>query len=99
MEEAMLYLQIAERSGSALYLDVHSVERRLEQGRPVLRVAGILGDGCYEGEVQVNCTEQVDDVTFADAWLNRRALDTFFSRIDPKTICAALAVAVKGRYQ
>jgi hypothetical protein len=98
MEEAMLYLEVAERTGSALYLDVHSVERRLERGRPVLRVAGVLGDGRYEGEVQVDCTEQVD-VIFADAWLNRRALDTFFSRIDRKLVCSALAAAVKGRYQ
>ena len=94
----MLYLEVAERSGSALYLDVHSVERRLEKGIPVLRVAGILGDGSYEGEVQVNCTEH-DDVTFADAWLNRRALETFFARIDRKLVCTALADAVRGRYQ
>jgi hypothetical protein len=98
MEETMLYLEIAERSGSALYLDVHCVERRLEEGRTVLRVAGILGDGSYEGEVQVNCAEQVD-ITFADAWLNRRALDTFFRRIDPKVVCTALADAIKCRYQ
>jgi hypothetical protein len=98
MEEAMLYLEVAERSGSALYLDVHSVEQRLEKGRPVLRVAGVLGDGRYEGEVQVDCAEQVD-ITFADAWLNRRALHTFFARIDRKVVCAALAEAVKGRYQ
>lgn len=98
MEEAMLYLEVAERSGSALYLDVHSVERRLEKGRPVLRVAGILGDGSYEGEVQVNCTEQVD-VTFADAWLNSRALATFFTRIDHKVVCAALVEAVQDKYQ
>lgn len=86
----MIYIGSTEDNGSAIYFDIHSVER---QGRG-LRVSGTLGDGCYEGEVLVEVGRN-DAVTFADAWLGGAEFDEFLTRCRRDILEQALLETVR----
>lgn len=87
----MIYLCNSEQGNLAVYLDVHALERQ-ERG---FALSGILGDGHYEGDIMVEVGVEVD-ITFADLWLNRAGLETFFDRIDRGTVESALAEAARS---
>ena len=86
----MIYIGTTEDNGSAIYFDIHSVER---QGRGV-RVSGTLGDGCYEGEALVEIGYN-EAVTFADAWLGGAEFVEFLSRCRVELLERELLEAVR----
>lgn len=93
----MVWLDAVEDDGNALYLDRVRCERlRTAQGER-LQLSGLLGDGSYEGEVQVTCSACGAEVTFADQWLAPRALAVFFGRVARETVEAALIDSCRQR--
>ncbi|HKL49375.1 MAG TPA: hypothetical protein VJ882_06960 [Desulfuromonadales bacterium] len=86
----MIYLCNSEQDNLAVYLDVHAMKRQ-ERG---FALSGTLGDGHYEGDVMVEVGLDVD-ITFADLWLNRTGLQTFFDRVDRNMVESALAEAAR----
>jgi len=87
----MVYIGTSQEQGQAIYFDIHAI-RKVRQG---LEVCGIVGDGCYEGEVLVECGAQ-DAVTFADAWLGGAGLAGFLNRCDEAWLRGALIEAARG---
>lgn len=85
----MVWLNAMAPNGNALYFDIYRSERQSNGGQPRYSFAGILGDGLFEGEVQIELGTTVS-VTFADAWLNPSALEELFTRVDRRQIEAAL---------
>ncbi|MGK2906419.1 MAG: hypothetical protein ACSLFH_08765 [Desulfuromonadales bacterium] len=81
----MIYIGTSENSGSAIYFDIYAAER---QGRS-LRISGIIGDGCYEGEVLVELGRS-ESVTFADAWLGGAGFVEFLHRCGSDVLKQAL---------
>ena len=86
----MIYIGTTGNNGSAIYFDVYSAER---QGRGV-RIAGTIGDGCYEGEVLVE-VGRTDSVTFADAWLGGSGFTEFLCRCGADMLERALLETVR----
>jgi hypothetical protein len=86
----MVYIGATTDNGSAIYFDAYAVER---QGRK-RRISGVIGDGCYEGEVLVE-TGCGDCVTFADAWLGGPGFVEFLSRCGADTLERALLDTVR----
>ncbi|NIQ95935.1 MAG: hypothetical protein GWO11_03165 [Desulfuromonadales bacterium] len=86
----MIYLCNSEQGNLAVYLDVHAMERQ-ERG---FALSGTLGDGHYEGDVMVEVGVDVA-ITFADRWLDRDGLETFFDRVDKRMVESALADAAR----
>ncbi|MFO7984069.1 MAG: hypothetical protein R6V08_11500 [Desulfuromonadales bacterium] len=86
----MIYLCNSEQDNLAVYLDVHAMKRQ-DRG---FALSGTLGDGHYEGDVMVEVGMEVD-ITFADLWLNRAGLQTFFDRVDRNMVESALADAAR----
>lgn len=87
----MVYIGTSQEQGQAIYFDIHAI-RKVRQG---LEVCGTVGDGCYEGEVLVECGA-VDEVTFADAWLGGEGLPGFLGRCDEVWLRGALIEAARG---
>jgi len=86
----MIYIGATPNNGSAIYFDVYAEERQgLDR-----RVSGIIGDGCYEGEVLVE-TGCDDCVTFADAWLGGPGFAEFLSRCGADMLERALLDTVR----
>jgi hypothetical protein len=83
----MVWLNAANENGSGLYLNIHRIDQR---SRSLFSLHGTMGDGYYEGEVLIEVGAGID-VTFADAWLDRSALDEFFRRAVRTDVEAALA--------
>lgn len=73
----MVWLDAVEAGGNGLYLEVLYRHRR----RTGAQVSVLLGDGAYEGEVQIEWTATEAIVTFVDHWLRPHALAAFFARI------------------
>lgn len=73
----MIYLCNEEQSGQAVYFDLHQI--RTEGGGYVL--GGTIGDGLYEGEVQIDLDETAE-VTFLDRFLAPTELSGFFGRVE-----------------
>jgi len=71
----MIYIGTTEFSGQAVYLDIHSIDRTREG----TRVSAVIGDGCYEGEVLIECGQQ-PSITYVDAWLGGAGLNEFLQR-------------------
>jgi hypothetical protein len=86
----MVYIGATTNSGSAIYFDAYAVER---QGR-ARRISGIIGDGCYEGEVLIE-TGCGDCVTFADAWLGGSGFAEFLSGCGADVLERALLDTVR----
>jgi len=86
----MIYIGTTGNNGSAIYFDIHAVERR---GRGLL-ICGTLGDGCYEGEVLVEMGRS-ESITFADAWLGGAGFREFLARCDVPTMEGELLDAVR----
>lgn len=84
----MVWLNANEKHGCALYFDIYRTERH-EDPTPRYTFAGILGDGRFEGEVQIEIGPSVN-ITFADAWLNPSALEEFFTRVAQAEVELAL---------
>jgi hypothetical protein len=74
-EAAMIYLGTTEYSSQAVYLDIHSIE----QSNGGISISALVGDGCYEGEVLIECGQQ-SAVTYLDAWLGGEGLREFLQR-------------------
>jgi len=87
----MVYIGTSREQGQAIYFDIHAI-RKVRQG---LEVCGTVGDGCYEGEVLVECGPS-DEVTFADAWLGGAGLTGFLQRCDEEWLRQALIEAARG---
>lgn len=86
----MIYIGTTEADGQAIYLDIHAVERRGQD----LRVSALIGDGCYEGEVLVECAAQ-PCITFADAWLGGTGLTEFLQRSGTRWLQQQLVASVR----
>lgn len=86
----MVWLNAAEANGNALYFDIYRTERHSGSDSHRYSFAGDLGDGSYEGEVQIEVGPGGVSITFADAWLNPQALQEFFRRSDRAAIETAL---------
>lgn len=86
----MIYIGTTGNNGSAIYFDIHAVERR---GRGLL-ICGTLGDGCYEGEVMVELGRS-ESITFADAWLGGSGFREFLGRCDVPAMEGELLEAVR----
>ena len=86
----MIYIGTTGNNGSAIYFDVYSAEHH---GRS-LRIAGTIGDGCYEGEVLVE-VGRTDSVTFADAWLGGSGFAEFLCRCGSDVLERALLETVR----
>lgn len=82
----MVWLDAIEEGGNGLYLEVLYRERR----RTGAHVSVLLGDGAYEGEVQIEWTATEAIVTFVDHWLRPHEMAVFFSRISPAEVEQAL---------
>ena len=85
----MVWLNTVEENGNALYFDIYRTERFSCGDETRYSFAGELGDGLYEGEVQIEVGAAIS-VTFADAWLNPPALQQLFARSDRGALEAAL---------
>ena len=84
----MVYISATEMDGRGIYFDTHSVERN---GNGVM-VRGMVGDGCYEGEVLIEIDRETE-VTFVDQWLGDAEAALFLSRCDDDSLRAALVEA------
>ena len=71
----MIYIGTTDSPGQAIYLDIYAIE----QSGGEVRVSALVGDGCYEGEVLIECAAR-SNVTYADAWLGGEGLDEFLQR-------------------
>ncbi len=83
----MVWLNAANENGSGLYLNIHRIE---ERAGSLFALHGTVGDGYYEGEVVIEVGEGTD-ITFADDWLDRSALNEFFGHVDRADVESALA--------
>ncbi|MDX9710454.1 MAG: hypothetical protein RBT64_12960 [Trichloromonas sp.] len=91
----MVWLDVTGNDGNALYFVTDRIERRLSAAGGGFTVSGLLGDGCYEGEVLVEVGE-TSAVTFVDDWLARADFSRFAARIDRARVGVALAELAKG---
>jgi len=89
----MVYIGTSQEQGQAIYFDIHAI-RKVRQG---LEVCGTVGDGCYEGEVLVECGS-IDEVTFVDSWLGGAGLSGFLRRCDEGLLRQALIEAARGSF-
>ena len=87
----MIYIASTADNDSAIYFDIHSVER---QGRD-LRISGTIGDDSYEGEVAVEVGRS-ESVTFADAWLGGEGFREFLDRCCSISLENALLDSVRN---
>ncbi|WP_432820977.1 hypothetical protein [Trichloromonas sp.] len=85
----MVWLDVTGSNGSALYFVTDRIERQQGRGAAGFTLAGIVGDGQYEGEVIVE-VGAVPEVTYIDAWLAARDFSAFERRIDLVQVTAAL---------
>lgn len=85
----MVWLNMLEEDGYALYFDIYHTERNSGCGHPGYSFSGVLGDGHFEGEVQIEIG-RFASVTFADEWLNPAPLAAFFQRSPRRQVEAAL---------
>ncbi|MEJ2201606.1 MAG: hypothetical protein P8X63_11440 [Desulfuromonadaceae bacterium] len=86
----MVWLEVTGNNGSALYFVVERLERRTAAGKARTEVAGLVGDGQYEGQVLLEVAGEVE-VTFLDAWLRPRAFQDFLQGLEPEQLTAALS--------
>jgi len=86
----MDYIGTAVDGHQGVYLDMHNIDRSQDG----LRVSAMIGDGCYEGEVLIECGE-LNQVTFADAWLGGDGLAEFLQRCGQRWLETALLEAVR----
>jgi hypothetical protein len=91
----MVWLDVADNNGNALYFVTDRIERLSGMGAEGFTISGILGDGGYEGEVIVEVGEN-PRVTFVDAWLARGDFSRFVASIDRERVSAALTEVAAG---
>ncbi len=89
----MVWLDTMTQTGQGLYLDIWKREKS-RTGAGVEMIAGILGDGNYEGEVLVEIGPGRCDVTFVDQLLDPVPLRDFFTRINREQLIADLQSAL-----
>ena len=90
----MVWLNAEDVNGNGLYLHIHRMEQRVA-GQGIFALHGTVGDGYYEGEVLLEVGEDVE-ITFADQWLDRFSLESFFERTDRQKVESALARTVSS---
>jgi hypothetical protein len=88
----MIYIGTTESSGQAVYLDI----RFIDHTREGTRVSAVVGDGCYEGEVLIECGRQ-PSVTYVDAWLGGAGLDEFLQRCGHQWLQQQLVESIEDR--
>jgi hypothetical protein len=86
----MIWLQMEEENGRALYLDIQRVEQRQQRERLCYSVVGMLGNGLEEGEVLIEVGSGVE-VIFVDEWMPGRGLPAFVAEAGRETVSSALA--------
>lgn len=91
----MVWLDVSDNNGYALYFVTERIERLSGMRTEGFTVSGILGDGGYEGEVIVEVGEN-PQVTFVDAWLARDDFSRFVASIDRERVSAALTEVAAG---
>ena len=92
----MVWLDAVEEGGNGLYLDALRRERRRQGGKFSERIAALLGDGAYEGEVHIDVTADAATVTFVDEWLRPHDLADFFTRIPREEVEFSLVACCRG---
>jgi len=91
-EADMIYIGTTEPPGQAIYLEIHAIEQQGNQ----TSVSALVGDGCYEGEVLIECGEQIA-ITYADAWLGGVGLGDFLQRCGNQWLQQQLVATVMDR--
>jgi hypothetical protein len=91
----MVWLDVAGNDGNALYFVTDRIERRPAAAGAGFSVSGLLGDGCYEGEVLVEVGAN-PAVTFIDDWLAQADFSRFAARIDRARVDVALTELAMG---
>ncbi len=91
----MVWLDVTGNDGNALYFVTDRIERRPAADGAGFSVSGLLGDGCYEGEVLVEVGKN-PAVTFVDDWLARADFSSFAARIDRERVDVALTELATG---
>ncbi len=77
----MVWLNVTDENGSALYFDVEKVEKTRIGKRGGYSLSGTIGNGQYEGEVLVDIGE-VGEVVFVDQWLGDDGFSAFNRQVD-----------------
>jgi hypothetical protein len=94
-EGDMIILNLNRETAGTVYFDIHHFHLHQEKDQARYVASGTLGDGWYEGEIAVTLDDPWQ-VTFADEWLDREALQEFFRRVAKEEVCAALAATLDG---
>jgi len=77
----MIWLNICEENGSALYLDIRGIEPRHRGNETIFSLTGVLGDGLDETEILIEIGRLVE-VTFVDEWLHNGRRSDLLARLD-----------------
>ncbi len=77
----MVWLNVADENGSALYFDVEKVERAQNGKSAGYSLSGTIGNGQYEGQVLVDIGA-VGEVVFVDQWLGDAGFSDFNRQVD-----------------
>lgn len=91
----MIWLDMTEENGSALYLDIRGIEPRRRRGETVFAISGVLGDGRDEAEVLLDVGSGVE-VVFVDEWLGEGRLEGLLARVSREELVRALAESAAG---
>lgn len=88
----MVWLDICDEQGNAIYFDIHHVERRRIERRWRHSVSGICGNGVFEVEVLVEPGRE-GEVTFVDLSAGPTMNDRFIDRVDATSLEVGLLEA------
>lgn len=88
----MIWLDICDEQGNAIYFDIHHVEKRRVGRRWRHAVNGVCGNGLFEIEVLVEPGEW-REVTFVDLSAGAVARNSLLNGIDPFTLESGLVDA------
>jgi hypothetical protein len=88
----MVWLDICDEQGNAIYFDIHHVERRRIERRWRHSVSGICGNGIFEVEVLVEPGRE-GAVTFVDLSVGPTMNDRFIDRVDTNSLEVGLLEA------
>lgn len=88
----MVWLDICDEQGNAIYFDIHHVERRRIERRWRHAVSGICGNGVFEVEVLVEPGRE-GEVTFVDLSVDPAMNGRFIDRVDSSSLQTGLLEA------
>lgn len=88
----MVWLDICDDLGNAIYFDVHHVERKRVERRWRHAVTGICGNGLHEVEVLVEPAGR-GEVTFFDLSPGAKSLDGLLGSVNTSCLESSLVIA------